>query len=249
MRQLDTRTQRLLTIGAYGLLLSIVTLAILTGSLVWLLSGRTDHLAVIGNFLSLGTLALALIAGLVALQAYAAATGLPDLRLRISFPPAPPNVIRFPKPPDFDVEHNIHVTIPTGQTVATIRIRNMSIYPARNPTVIVHLNGSSITNSGDSLHRDGEHWTVVESSWRGIAALRWDGGPAYSIHGSSERPIPQLDLQGLSYGIDKPSFKFELLADGYRREICVPIKYWDSGYTDSGNHGYEEDALTAHEWL
>ena len=75
----------------------LIGIAALTLGLVlaWLPSKQDDHVAVIGNFLSGGTLLLALLAGIVALQAYANASGLPALNFQFEVPAAQPNEVRF----------------------------------------------------------------------------------------------------------------------------------------------------------
>jgi hypothetical protein len=73
-------------LAVYAGMLVLVTLVIAVLSLSWLHSSSSDRLEVIGNFLALGTLLLALVAGIVALAAYSAATGLPDLKLQFSSP-------------------------------------------------------------------------------------------------------------------------------------------------------------------
>jgi len=69
-------------LAVYAGLLILIAVVIGAASLSWLTSRSSDRLAVIGNLLSLGTLLLALVAGVVALAAYSAATGLPDLKLK-----------------------------------------------------------------------------------------------------------------------------------------------------------------------
>ena len=71
--------------------------AVIVFALVRLLSGGrfSDRLAEIGDALVFGTLLVALIAGWVAVQAFAAATGRPDLKFLIRFKLAEPNVAVF----------------------------------------------------------------------------------------------------------------------------------------------------------
>ena len=73
-------------LAVYAGLLILITLAIGIFALLWLRSPSDDRLAVIANLLSFGTLLLALVAGIVALAAYSAATGLPDLQAGFSEP-------------------------------------------------------------------------------------------------------------------------------------------------------------------
>jgi hypothetical protein len=54
-------------LAVYAGMLVLIGIVILVTALKWLASGESDRLAVIGNLLSLGTLLLALVAGIVAL--------------------------------------------------------------------------------------------------------------------------------------------------------------------------------------
>ncbi len=88
MKALLSRTQILQRpmLTVYAGLLVVIMLATGAAAIRWLSSRRDDRVAVIGNFLSLGTLLLALVAGVVAIAAYSAATGLPDLKLQFTGP-------------------------------------------------------------------------------------------------------------------------------------------------------------------
>lgn len=203
----NLQARRRSMLAGYSLLLGIVALTVLLFSLIWLSSKQADHLAVIANFLTLRTLVLALIAGFVALQAYATATGLPDLRLKVSFP-----------------------SLPSKEPRATISIRNVSGYSARNPAVILHLNETALTDSSNN------GWAVIEESivrglsgsYVGITALQWDGGSVH-IHGFSTRSLPGLDMRKLIRSKGTASFTIELFADGYIRSIQIPIEYMSPG--------------------
>ena len=70
-------------LAVYGGLLILIAVVVAVTALNWLSSRSSDRLAVIGNLLSFGTLLLAVVAGIVALAAYSAATGLPN-RVRLS---------------------------------------------------------------------------------------------------------------------------------------------------------------------
>jgi hypothetical protein len=191
---------------------------------------------VVANFLTLGTLALALIAGLVALQAYAAATGLPDLEIKLSFPFSHPNQPAFTLA---KAELGEAVARTQSQSLARIFIRNRSNYSAKNPAAVVRINGMAIGPTSYSASGD---WVAIGYySTLGITELQWDGGSTYSIHGHSTRRLPNLNMQGLTYGATDASFTVELLADGYRREINIPVRFMEPGM-------HLEDA-EAPEWL
>jgi hypothetical protein len=190
----------------------------------------TDRLAEVGDILALGTLALAAIAGFVALQAYASATGLPDLQLQIRFPFSENNQPAFrAEVPD---DGTMLTSVPFKQTSSTIILWNTSVYSARNPALVVRLNNMAyVPGEYDSNVDNG--WTTLEFvTTFGATALQWDGGPTYSIHGKSKRYIA-LDLTRLT-SVPRPadsekwlslSLDFELLAEGYRRQITVPVNF------------------------
>lgn len=94
----------------------------------------SDRLAEAGDWLAAGTLALAAIAGLVALQAYAAATGLPRLQLRLEVGASDPNL---PVLGTEDAVRGEGSTIFWGMGFGFGQIRislnNASAYSARNP--------------------------------------------------------------------------------------------------------------------
>jgi hypothetical protein len=217
-------TRRRLILAGYGVSLAIVALCVAILSLFWLFSIQADRLAVVANCLALGTLALALIAGSVALQAYAAATGLPDLEVKLSFPFSHPNQPAFTLP---EVKHGAVAALAQNQSLATIYIRNKGVYSAKNPAITIQIKGMAILPRGYSAS---EGWTPIEyASTLGITAFQWDGGPMYSIHGRSTRRLPFLNMQKLVYGAADAGFTIELLADGYRREISIPVRFMAPG--------------------
>jgi hypothetical protein len=203
---------------------SLVIIAIVTVifSFGWLSSRSDDRVAVIANFLSLGTFLLALAAGVIALVAYSAATGLPVLRLKVWTPLSPPNDIRL-YPADTPGEWNI----------ASIAVRNTSKFAARTPAVLVQFVNCGIPQD-NFLASPG--WTPIAFTSGGapgiILAIQWDGGPNYAIHGDSERHLPGLNLQRLTGLGNEPypadtSIRFRLLADGYSYapKTDVPVSF------------------------
>jgi hypothetical protein len=78
-------------LAVYAVVLLLVVILIGGISLSWLSSGNSDHLEVVGNFLALGTLLLALVAGIIALAAYSSATGRPNLMVQLKGPFGEPN--------------------------------------------------------------------------------------------------------------------------------------------------------------
>jgi hypothetical protein len=163
-----------------GLLITImvVTVAI---ALKWLSSAAQDRIGVIANFLSLGTLLLALVAGIVALAAYSAATGRPRLKLQLRMSRTLTNTNK--------------ILILGGvrkENIFRISIKNTTGYAARTPAVIIDFYNCSILPQ--SLTSSPE-WKPVNYDPEGqVLGCQWDGGPNNAIRGNSTRHLPELDL-------------------------------------------------------
>jgi hypothetical protein len=120
----------------YRLMLYAVLAAVLAVVLVFSSSvaSTSDRLVEIGDVLAAGTLGLALLAGYVAVQAYKAATGLPDLRIQVSFEYSEKNAPAFEADARDDGSARAR---PFKQTSGRIVIQNLSDYSPRNPSVVL----------------------------------------------------------------------------------------------------------------
>jgi hypothetical protein len=212
----DSRGRRRFWLGFSSVLLLAITAVVL--ALVFVViesqSNRfSDRLAEVGDLLAGGTLALAAFAGLVALKAYASATGLPDLKISL--------IIEGPQIPgnDSDPEQPIYTKKLTGPFRFNIAIRNDSDYSARNPAVIMRLPGNYLATNSSQI---GEGWAITDGTNNQIFSVQWDGGATYSIHGHSIRKI-RLDVGFVVLQTQNRFIKFELLAEGYRREVQLEL--------------------------
>jgi len=235
--------------AAAGTLLVTVILMILALTARAELADRMAEAAVV---ISGATLLLALIAAVVALLAYAVSTGTPHIAISIRFP-----LDGRPNNPDVEVEpgsrrHPHRQAVPDaevftvkafGQLTTMIQLSNRRRYSAVNPAVIVRL--QAMTFTVDSLAASSNHWVAVELANRfSIRAVQWDGGPWYPIHGDSTRRLPDLHLNELRIIRDKepPAFVFEILADGFRRTVTVPVRVHRYGEPPSETAGASNPA-------
>jgi hypothetical protein len=234
----NARARRGVLLSTYIVLLFAVVAATMTLVALFVSSSHlkfSDRLAAIGDVVTSSTLLLALIAALVALQAYAAATGLPDLKLQVWFDSSRRNY------PVFRASRQengwLRTTTPERQTSARVSLRNCSTYSARNPALVVRLRGMFLHNVEQLAD-----WSPVEFiDTLGATVLQWDGGVAYSIHGSSIRRLPTLNFAQVSYVPEwgEPSIEFEMLADGgYRREVSIRV-----GFRTNSNLSQSTDSI------
>jgi hypothetical protein len=221
-----TRANRSTGLGLLWTLLA----AVAAGTTIWValvLSSNahsfSDRLAEAGVIIAGATLVLALIAAVVAVMAFAAATGQPDLKLRVSFPFSAVNRPTFKA--HSGKEGGWLSADDLKQTTGTILLSNESRYSAKNPAVTVRLENLYVASSPEEPSLNG--WIVIGfANTLGITAVQWDGGPNYSVHGKSIRQLPPLDLRPLRQPVDRgpAGLSFELLADGYRREVLIPVE-------------------------
>lgn len=213
-------------LAMYVVLLLGISVVIAVTCLSWLSSSSSDRLAVIANLLSAGTLLLALVAGIVALAAYSAATGLPDLKISVTVPltglkDAIPNVIRLQP-----LEHLHDRRVASEINIAYIVISNASSYAARSPALIMRIRGGNIRQE---IFSASEEWQIIETDLNGnITAVQWDGGANYMIHGKTYRQVPKLSLEGLNATSTEAAayISFQLVADGYSREgVKLPFTF------------------------
>ena len=119
-------------------------------------------------------------------------------------------------------------------------LRNDSGYSAKNPAVIVRLHAMAFEPANaDSFEQNWASMDVEIISWpaesisesteplAGLTVVQWDGGPTYSIHGNSTRRLPDLLFTQLWHKPEwgTPTLTFEILAEGYRKEITLPVDF------------------------
>jgi hypothetical protein len=203
-----------------------------------------DRLAAAGDLLTGATFLLAVIAAIVALLAYAVSTGVPDIQVSVQFEYSIPNKPVFKAKPD----NNGWLTAEAfKQTTGRIVLRNKSSYSAKNPAVIVRLLGMAY-HPGASNIAVNKEWTITNAiNTVGITEVQWDGGATYSIHGQSVRRLPVLDLVNLQKtpAPDYPLLVFEILAEGYRKEVALPVDFTLDGVSRFEVVNYEKPP----EWL
>jgi hypothetical protein len=181
----DPSLRRRIVLGLIAFVITAAT-AVFAYAAIYITVGRhgeyADRLAEVTAWLAGGTLGLALVAALVALLAFAAATGQPDIEIAIEFPAlSKPNTLSY----------HLKTYVPEGGTYGgtldyRIRLHNKSKYSAQNPALVLRFQGFGVTLSGGM---DNEWSILTDAAKSGLLGLQWDGGPAYSIHGAFTRQL------------------------------------------------------------
>jgi hypothetical protein len=231
--------RRKILLGAYAILIVSVLCGMIVGTVTLLCSGKKDlatRLAEVGDVLAGGTVLLAFIAALVALQAYAAAIGIPKLEIQIWFRFSGKNC------PVFQMTENDYGELHTGdlpdQTTAMVFVRNRGSYSARNPVVILRFDSLKSDMAND--FSAGSGWAFLDFPDESVnenspSSAQWDGGANFSIHGHSARRLPDLALGNITYNPawGTSRIRVEIAADGgYRRRRDIPV-YFEIGNAES----------------
>ena len=183
-----------------------------------------DTAVVVGTVIAGTSLVLIGVTAIVALLAYLAATGAPDLVPSIAFRFSDENT------PVFSVESlpsTPHVAVISfRQTEGIVRVTNRSRFSARNPGM--HVGFQNVGRFDPQLNRG---WTIVSyANQVGPTAIQWDGGVDGLIHGKWSRTLPQLDFDGVAAvaGIES-SITITVVADGFGpREWTFPIRFLEA---------------------
>jgi hypothetical protein len=249
----DSQLRRKVFLGATVTAVAVVTLitVILTVLALTSSADTADRLAAAGDVLVGATLLLAAVAALVALLAYAVSTGAPDIQLSVQFDRSTPNDPAFEA--DIQDDGALRTKIST-LNIGKVLLRNNSGYSAKNPAVIVRLHGMFF--SPDDPASFEKEWASMELADYEVqffpqshllTVVQWDGGPTYSIHGHSIRRLPDLQFTNLWQIPDwgKPALTFEILAEGYRKEIPLPVDF----IVDGKSLFPREDTKTNPEWI
>lgn len=209
----------------------IVTVVVLIGTATAALWGWASYsqppeqLAAVGDVFTEGTLILAAVAAVVALAAYLVSIQHPKLIYLITFPQCDSNRPLLPYVPPGPGANKCALQSPQG-LIATVTIRNLKSFSARNPALKITFKGLMGVGSQP------KGWRVVERGPTGaIHVIQWNGGADRSIHW--EQDLPSIDLAGSWFLADSPpQLLIEVAAEGWRTAEPMPI-----------------DVLTEPEWL
>jgi hypothetical protein len=149
----------------------------------------------------------------LALVAYVAASGKPDLWVKIRFTFCEPNEAVFKVGPPRPGDGWIPLIEPMKQGLAQVELYNRATYSAHNPGVRIQLVGISVA---DRYIPDGkrpmlsearlaklkadqaiEGWTALKAiNMIGPTVYQWDGGADQIIHAKWSRTLPSFDMRG-----------------------------------------------------
>jgi hypothetical protein len=229
------------------LIAALIAVLVISGIVLTSKITLSDRLAEAADIIAGGSAFLGVLAGFVALQAYAVTTGLPNLKVQVWFTASSKNVPVFRVR---EVSRGILETVnPPTQTTAIISLRNESFYSARDPVVVVTLSPVTYGARAEFPHSDG--WTSFrlpdESLGSREIIAQWNGAAGSIIHGRAFLRLPELQFGTLSYNQSWQPLRIQvdIIADGgYRR-------YADLAVTLLGDSSSDRDSksITAPDWL
>jgi hypothetical protein len=217
--------QRRFQILIYAVIIfvAVALAAVLTATLVFRSTfDLSDRLSAINDIFAGSALLLGLTAGLIALQAHAAATGRPNIRVQVWLGADRPNrLILVAEPTDYGRLRSMPVG---GQTLMHIRLDNRGDYSADGLVVSVHFRGVAFDRAFDTRING---WRVVDAvEGRGATAAEWSDGSA--LHGRTSRRLPELDTNSLvQLGVgDDCAVEILVASNDYLRRVPpVPVRF------------------------
>jgi hypothetical protein len=242
---LGAPTRRRLQILIYAVIIFVtVTLAaVLTVALMFRSTfNLSDRLSAINDIFAGSALLLGLTAGLIALQAHAAATGRPDIRAQVWLGTDRPNrLVLVAEPTDYGRLRSV----PVGdQALMHIRLDNRSDFSAGGLVVSVHFRGVAFDREFDTRING---WRVVDAAEGcGATAAEWSGESA--LHGHTSLRLPELNTSSLVQLGSSDDCAVQILVasnDYLRRVPSVPVRFVSTRDTPSAK--LTEDDLP--EWI
>lgn len=170
-----------------------------------------SKMAVFNTVVSVASLVVVSLAGIVAILAYQIASGTPKLTFELQFPFSRMNAPSFRLDAVLDVPHTSpwRRIAEFKQTDGILVLKNESRYTARNPGVRIKFQGF-VGIPGQNYWQTTTHVTSV-----GVTEIQWDGGTDHMIHGEWSRTLPTFSLLGASLLPDEqPKLIVTVVADG-----------------------------------
>jgi hypothetical protein len=149
----------------------------------------------------------------VALFAYLAATGRPELQAELKFRFSEVNkpVLQAATSPTDGNNPAWREVLGFSQTLCEVTLVNNSRFSARNPGIRIEL--VMLAAFSEQLG-----WTKVAHTHQvGLTQIQWDGGADYLIHGRWSRVLPPLNFQGVhEMGRGTSALVVTIAADGVK---------------------------------
>jgi hypothetical protein len=182
---------------------------------------NNTKITAVNSVVAIASLVVVTLAGVVAVLAYAIASGKPELRATVQFEFSEPNAPRFVLEDEPGGISHLWPLRSFKQLLGQVTLENSSRYAARNPGVRIKFDGIG------SL-RDLPGWdTVTFTHMVGVTEIQWDGGADRMIHGEWSRKLPTVNLFGTSWikHVENPTMTVTLVADGLSPKSTVyPIR-------------------------
>jgi hypothetical protein len=220
----DAKARRRLQIVLYliAIVAAVLLALILVGAIVFR-SGfsPSDQLSAVNDVLAGAALFLALAAGLITLQSFAAATGIPEVRVEAWFGAdrAGDLVVVAERGADGTLRS---VEVP-GQARLNVRLENTAAFDAVDPIVSISCQGLLFAREMDERTNG---WHVVDAhDGRGAVMAEWVGDAP--LHRRAARRLPTLDLVSIIRERNAPAatITVRVTGVGYLQDFPIPVRF------------------------
>lgn len=224
---LSAKARRRLQIVIYLVVVvaAVLVAAILVGAIAFRSTlSLSDRLAAVNDVLAAATLFLALAAGLITLQSFAATSGSPEIRVQVWFGSARTNDLVVVAEPAAD--GSVRSVDVAGQARLNIRLENVADFDATDLTVSIRCRGLFFARAMDERTNG---WHVVDAlDGRGALAAEWAAGSV--LHRRATRRLPTFDLVSLvrEHNALSPHLTVLVASSGFSHDFDVPVRFVDA---------------------
>jgi hypothetical protein len=180
-----------------------------------------NQLSAINDVFAGASLLLAVLAGLIALQAHAAGTGMPLIEVQLWL--GDDLTSRLVMVSEKRSDGTLRSVAVAGQNTLHLRLRNVSGHDADNLTVLLQFHGMACDKI---FGADVNGWRIVDSApGQGAVAAEFVSG--VRLHRSTGRRLPALEL-GTSVQTEKhtpTAIDVHIVCDRYSRQVTVPVTF------------------------
>ncbi|WP_034090161.1 hypothetical protein [Streptacidiphilus albus] len=201
-------------------------------------------MALINTVAVLAALIVAVLAGIVAIIAYAAASGQAKLKATVTFGTGDPNSPDFALDAITEESAKLWPLSPTNLLWGQVLLENSSAYAARNPGVRIRFDGLV-----GALQVGG--WeSVKEDDATSVTEIQWDGGADRMIHGKWSRTLPRINLAGASWlrSVQRPTMTVTVVADGVSPKPVtyqIELRHPEEPVGEAGGEGADGASVEA----
>jgi len=223
---LTPRVRRRLQLSVYITSIALTVVVVVVGGSTVFAGDAfsfSDRLAVLNDILAGSAVALALVGAAIALQAHAAATGIPSIGVQVWLGSTDKNQPVLVS--DLLPDGRLQVQGVSGQSTLHVRLRNTEDFDATNVRLLVTLSGALFTGTPTGRTNG---WRVVDVGPAGATSVDWVSD--CWIYADSTLRLPPVELPEIRQTAagSQAFIHIRLFANSFQSERKLEVTFLDS---------------------